>query len=84
MSPPPLASRGTKGRTVNVIFKYHFFCLERSNVKFIYQYEQNRITSHREAVDEQPQTTTTHRGAVGDYPETSTRRLTSADIGGGI
>jgi hypothetical protein len=65
-----------------VIFYYHFSGLERSNVKFIYQYEQNRMTGNQEPVDEQPQTTTTHQGSVGDYPETAIRRLTSADIAG--
>ncbi len=34
-----------------VIFYSHFSGLERSNVKFIYQYEQNRITDNLEPMD---------------------------------
>jgi hypothetical protein len=50
------------------IFDYQFYDLERSNVKLIYQYEQNRMTDNLEP--------------VADHPETSTRRLTDADIAG--
>lgn len=52
------------------IFYHQFSDVERSNVKLIYQYEQNRITSSRQPA------------VVGDYPETATRRLTYADIAG--
>jgi hypothetical protein len=59
------------------IFNFHFSDKERSNVKFISQYEQNRITGNLKPVSNQPENTNR-----GDYPEISTRRLTHAELAG--
>ncbi len=61
------------------IFYSQFSDLERSNVRFIYQYEQNRITGIMKPISHPPENT---NQPGGDYPETSTRRLTYADITG--
>jgi hypothetical protein len=69
----------------DAIFYHQFSEIERSNLKLIYQYEQDRIAGKIKPVKKPPENLITLDPSPEDdydYPETATRRLTRADLAG--